>query len=653
MKVNKPKYAPSLILAVLLAISIFHSALASEITIIPSPPLPVDPINPKYSVDFLSGDGLVVAGSLKNYLDSEEYPGNTDYFGLYRWTKQGGFDFFLEIEDMYLDYGGTNYLTTELSYNGSAVGFSVGLSDPFSGLYRDSFRLTETDGLEWLSDPEDDFKMNESWDISSDATVVVGWWGFPVPYGYESIFIWKEDMGRAVIAPPEDCTFNSWYGPVVSGDGHTVVVNCVDSADYDGPSYFLKWTESGAYQWLGDGTAVDISTDGNVIVGTTPEGQAFRYTDADGVEEIGNFSPRKTNGDGSLIVGGKFIWSKNDGLQSIEDYLESKNLQPGGWFFASVKDISDDGLTILGTGYAGVGSPAQGWLATIDENAVVVDNGDTMFSKVGSWHLSDKAEGFYFTNYAYAFGGDGSAAATFTFQIPADGDYAVAAQWPQHSSRAPDAPYTLINNASVVDTVRVNQRINGGRFNPLTGPASRVSGNYALKAGVLEVTLSNDAAGKVAADAVRVTRLPAPVIIDNTDDRFSKVGSWKRSDKASGFYGSDYFYSFSGNGASVATFTVLIPVSGEYRISAQWPAHDTRASNAPFRLVNNGSQLDIIRVNQKVNGGQFNPLTGLEAVDQGIYPLNAGVFQVILTNDADGKVAADAVRIEHVRSANL
>jgi len=135
------------------------------------------------------------------------------------------------------------------------------------------------------------------------------------------------------------------------------------------------------------------------------------------------------------------------------------------------------------------------------------------------------------------------------------------------------------------------------------------------------------------------------VVADNGEDRFSKVGAWSVSDRAAGFYGSDYAYALGGDGSSVATFTFDIPYTGNYEVFAQWPAHDTRASDAPFRLINNGTVIDTVRVDQKVNGGQFNPLTGPEAVGRGIYHLNFGTLQVTLANDANGKVAADAVRI--------
>jgi hypothetical protein len=56
----------------------------------------------------------------------------------------------------------------------------------------------------------------------------------------------------------------------------------------------------------------------------------------------------------------------------------------------------------------------------------------------------------------------------------------------------------------------VDRRINGGSFNPLAGTGSVISGANPLSAGVLQVALSNDAGGKVAADAARVVQMRPP-----------------------------------------------------------------------------------------------------------------------------------------------
>lgn len=602
-------------------------AFASEITIIPSP-IPTGAIDPFFSASVLSGNGSVVAGGIKywNGPDSNDPGGHA---GLFRWTKNDGFMFFFETGEpplpVFFSCGAAG-----LSYDGSVVAWWTHEYD----YYNDSYRFTLDHGVDFFENIYDESDEVEfASDMSADGSVVVGVNGI-CGDGCREIFIWKESTGKVPISFP-DLNVRVEY-PVVSGDGKKIAV----STAYDD---IYLWTELNGFQWLGFGKVADISTSGSVIVGTAPNGRAFRYTSTNGMEEIGDFSPVKTNHDGSMIIGESYFWSEANGLQSIRDYFISKgiDLDSEGWIIDSAKNISDDGGVILGTGYReGV---MNWWIATLD--IVAVDNTDAQFSKAGRWKGSNKAVGFYGPNYVYANAGDGASVATFTFQIPSNGNYEISALWPAHDSRASNAPYRLFNNGSLVDIIRVNQRLNGGRFNLLTGPASAGAGVYALSAGVLEVTVDNDADGKVAADSVRVAKLEDPGIVDNVDEQFSKVGNWSVSNKAAGYFGPDYAYALSGDGSSVATFTFQIHHTGNYEIAAQWPAHYSRASNAPYRLFNNGSLLDTIRVDQRLNGGKFNLLTGLDAAGPGIYMLNAGVLQVSIGNNADGKVAADAVRV--------
>jgi hypothetical protein len=500
----------SIVLFVWVSIVFIHSALASDIMIIPSPPLPVAELYPRYTVSALSGDGMVVAGVLTNYSNGEYYPGNYNYTGLFCWTKKDGFKVFYE------DIGLSNldYAITELGHNGTAVGYARNAHDTAGGVEYSSFRYvglpgsqTNPSDFQWL-----DVFQQYQWasDVSSDGTVVVGMLG--VYYAdYSSLFSWTEGIGPTEILSPGNSIAEYWDGPAVSGDGQTIVAN-FSNGDSESTSFF-KWTESGGYRWLGFGMASDISTDGKVIVGSAPwHLGAFRYTDADGMEMIGGFRPVKTNGDGSLVIGGNSIWDRQDGAQSAKDYLTKMgvDLDSDGWIISSVKDVSDDGTVFIGTGRNNSTTQEVPWIATITPpptEEAVIDNRDPGFSKVGSWHASDKSTGFYGTDYVYAYSGDGSSAAIFTFEIPSDGNYQIAAQWPAHSSRAPDAPFTLINNGTVVDTILVDQRIDGGRFNPLAGTASTGAGIYTLTAGELKVTLTNDAAGKVAADAVKLVTL--------------------------------------------------------------------------------------------------------------------------------------------------
>jgi len=126
-------------------------------------------------------------------------------------------------------------------------------------------------------------------------------------------------------------------------------------------------------------------------------------------------------------------------------------------------------------------------------------------------------------------------------------------------------------------------------------------------------------------------------IIDNTDPDFSTVGSWGTSSYTSGYYGSNYFFAGPGSGSIQATWSFSVS-DGLYELSAQWAAYSNRASNAVYRVYNNGVEIGAQVFDQRFNGGQFNVFDTSYAVD-------AGILEVVLKDDVDGYVIADAVQI--------
>ena len=103
-----------------------------------------------------------------------------------------------------------------------------------------------------------------------------------------------------------------------------------------------------------ESSAVDVSADGQVIVGNTP-GQAFRWTSAGGMEALGFLPGATTSGavgmsaDGSVIAGASggqaFIWTKDQGMRGL-GFL---SMGPPSWAAA----ISRDGKVIVGRAYNG------------------------------------------------------------------------------------------------------------------------------------------------------------------------------------------------------------------------------------------------------------------------------------------------------------
>jgi len=81
-----------------------------------------------------------------------------------------------------------------------------------------------------------------------------------------------------------------------------------------------------------------------------------------------------------------------------------------------------------------------------------------------------------------------------------------------------------------------------------------------------------------------------------------------------------------------------VPEDGDYRVLASWVEMDLNASNAPYTVSAGGQELAAVRVNQQEKGGAW--------VELARVPLRAGTpCEVTLTNDADGLVIADAIRI--------
>ena len=163
--------------------------------------------------------------------------------------------------------------------------------------------------------------------------------------------------------------------------------------------------------------------------------------------------------------------------------------------------------------------------------------------------------------------------------------------------------------------------------------------------GVFTVTLTvTDALGlsdPSPADVIVTVNTPLTTqIIDNLDAEFSTVGTWPTSTKQAGYYGANYAYSPAGVGNQTAAWGISIGAGGQYTIDAQWTTDTTRATNAPYAIYTNDVLIATVLVDQKVNGGIFNRL------DE--YTLQAGTLSIVLSDDANGHVSADAVQVSYL-----
>ena len=130
------------------------------------------------------------------------------------------------------------------------------------------------------------------------------------------------------------------------------------------------------------------------------------------------------------------------------------------------------------------------------------------------------------------------------------------------------------------------------------------------------------------------TEIPEEIIVDDVDAVF--VGTWPTSTYVSGYYGDGYRYHFIGDGSNTATWEFIIPEAGFWEVFAMWSSYPNRATNAPY-TINHADGSTTVTMNQETQGGTW--------VSLGVYNFNAGTASVVLSDDANQFVIADAIRL--------
>ncbi len=122
--------------------------------------------------------------------------------------------------------------------------------------------------------------------------------------------------------------------------------------------------------------------------------------------------------------------------------------------------------------------------------------------------------------------------------------------------------------------------------------------------------------------------------VDNDSTSTSSVGSWT-SFSCGGCYGSTLRQGVSGSGSDTYTWNIPITETKDYRVYVQWTQHSNRATDAPY-TVHHTAGTTTIDVNQQINGSTWYEL--------GTFNLDNS-SKVVLSNDANGYVIADAVKV--------
>ncbi len=137
---------------------------------------------------------------------------------------------------------------------------------------------------------------------------------------------------------------------------------------------------------------------------------------------------------------------------------------------------------------------------------------------------------------------------------------------------------------------------------------------------------------------------PSIQIIDNGDAGFHTVGDWKYWTNQ-GFQG-DVHESYAGTGADTAhwIFDRLLP--GKYRVAATWTEYSNLATNAPFTVIDGNSSLGTVSIDQRLKPTDISHLGQSWQYLGGPYTVTNHRLEVRLSDAADGRLNADAIRIE-------
>jgi hypothetical protein len=141
----------------------------------------------------------------------------------------------------------------------------------------------------------------------------------------------------------------------------------------------------------------------------------------------------------------------------------------------------------------------------------IIDNGDEDYSTTGTWSTwpSSGTQG----DFDFKVVGEG-ATASWTLSGQTPGDYLVSVNWEESSNRPVDAPYSVLDGATILDMVEIDQTQAPNDFTE-GGVLWEDLAVYTLFGDTLTVRLSDLASPSgrfVIADAVRFERLGAMAV---------------------------------------------------------------------------------------------------------------------------------------------
>ncbi|MCC6419244.1 MAG: DUF1800 family protein [Gemmataceae bacterium] len=289
-----------------------------------------------------------------------------------------------------------------------------------------------------------------------------------------------------------------------------------------------------------------------------------------------------------------------------------------------------------------------------------VDDGGAGFTATAGWGNNYTEVGatgrLPFQRFlTYAAPGTGAEAATWTFTNLEPGQYVIAASWIGYGWGASNAPFTVLDGATPLTSapIRVNQRVDAAGFADAAANWQTL-GTFTVTGSTLAVKLTDDADGYLNADAVRIQRVGYPgAVLDDTSPGFTTpLGTWVRRSTTPGardFQGSKTYARPTFGAATAQARWTFNVTPGTYCVLTSYFGRSVNASNAPFRVFDGATNRTPtpVRVNQRVTPSDLND-AGRGWRRLGFFKVDSTILAVELANNANGRVIADAVRVERV-----
>jgi hypothetical protein len=137
---------------------------------------------------------------------------------------------------------------------------------------------------------------------------------------------------------------------------------------------------------------------------------------------------------------------------------------------------------------------------------------------------------------------------------------------------------------------------------------------------------------------------PRGIVTNAGDPRCIKTAGWSDVGATAGYTDASYLIR-PGSGAETVTWQANALKPGSYIVQATWMPGVKQATNAPYQIYDGEKLLRTVRVNQKAAPAGMTTIRGVVFQSLGMFAVNSGMLKIVLSDQADEYVHADAVHV--------